>query len=72
MNSTSQPAYPPLTNGVAKLLGNDGNAFGVLGRVRQAILNSNHPELADAFMREATSRDYAYLLATCARYVTVE
>lgn len=71
MNSTDEcPA--PLTDAVAQLTGEDGNAFGVLGLVRRAILNSNHPELEDEFMREATSRDYDHLLATCHRYVTVE
>ncbi len=71
MNSTDERTSL-LTNAVAKLTGEDGNAFGVLGRVRRAILNSNHPELVDEFMRQATSRDYAHLLATCRRYVTVE
>lgn len=71
MNTTDK-CLVPLTDAVAQLTGEDGNAFGVLGRVRRAILSSNHPELADEFMREATSRDYDHLLATCRRYVTVE
>ena len=62
----------PLTNAVVKLIGENGNAFAILGRVRRGILCSDHPELADKFVMEATSGDYDHLLATCMRYVTVE
>ena len=62
----------PLTNAVVKLIGENGNAFAILGRVRRGILHSDHPELADEFIMEATSGDYDHLLATCLRYVTVE
>ena len=61
----------PLTDAVVKLTGQDGNAFNLLGLVRKAILTSNQPELADAFMSEATSGDYDHLLRTCMRYVEV-
>ncbi len=62
----------PLTDAVVQLTDEDGNAFGILGRVRRAITHSNHPELADAFLTEATSGDYDHLLRTCMRYVTVD
>ena len=62
----------PLTNSVVKLIGENGNAFAILGRVRRGILHSDRPELADEFITEATSGDYDHLLATCMRYVTVE
>ena len=62
----------PLTDAVVELTGHDGNAFAILGRVRRAILRSNHPELAEQFMQGATSGDYDLLLATCFIYVTVE
>ena len=62
----------PLTNAVVKLTDHDGNAFLILGRVRRAIIFSDHPELADQFFIDATSGDYDHLLATCLRYVTVE
>jgi hypothetical protein len=61
----------PLTDAVVKLTGQDGNAFNLLGLVRKAILTSNQPELADAFMSEATSGDYDHLLQACMRYVEV-
>lgn len=62
----------PYTDAVVKLVGEDGNAFAILARVSRAIRRSNHPELADAFMREATSGDYDHLLQTCLRYVAAE
>lgn len=62
----------PLTNAVVVLTGTDGNAFAILGKVRRAILKSNHPELIDQFMADATGGDYDHLLVTCFRYVTVE
>lgn len=62
----------PLTDAVVVLTGTDGNAFAILGKVRRAILRSNHPELADDFLAEATAGDYDALLCTCFKYVTVE
>ena len=70
--TSKTPNPSPLTNAVANLSSGDGNAFGILGRVRRAILTSNRPDLADEFIREATSQSYDHLLATCSRYVTVE
>jgi hypothetical protein len=61
----------PFTDAVVQLTGADGNAFAILGRVKRAIRQSNHPELADAFMQEAMTGDYDHLLCTCMRYVTV-
>jgi hypothetical protein len=61
----------PLTNAVVQLTDRDGNAYAILGRIRRAILESDHPELVQAFMEEATSGDYDHLLATCFKYVTV-
>ena len=67
-----QPSDKPLTDATVPLLGESGNAFAILGRVRQAILRSNRPDLAEPFMRDATAGDYDQLLATCLRYVSVE
>ena len=61
----------PLTDAIVQLTGESGNAFAILGRVHRAILRSNHPELADTFMYEATDGDYDHLLRTCMRYVEV-
>ncbi len=61
----------PLTNAVVQLTGEDGNAFAILGLVRNAIRQSNHPELAEPFLHDATSGDYDHLLQACMRFVTV-
>jgi hypothetical protein len=70
MNTSNDQTF--LTNAVVQLTGEDGNAFAILGRVRRAIIKSNHPELAEVFMQEATAGDYNHLLSTCMRYVSVE
>ncbi len=70
--TTTNDCPPPLTDALVQLTGEDGNAFAILGRVRRAILRSNHPELAEQFVVEATSGDYGNLLVTCMRYVTVD
>lgn len=62
----------PLTDAVVVLTGTDGNAFAILAAMRRAILRSNHPELANDFIAEATAGDYDALLCTCFKYVTVE
>lgn len=62
---------PPFTDAVVQLTGEDGNAFAILGRVKRAIMRSNHPELAEAFIKEAQAGDYDHLLCTCMLYVTV-
>lgn len=61
----------PKTNAVVKLVGEDGNAFAILGRVRAAIRKSDKPELASEFMTKAMSSDYDNLLVTCMEYVDV-
>ena len=63
--TTTNRTETPLTDAVVELTGNDGNAFAILGRVRRAILRSNHPELAEQFIQEATAGDYDHLLVTC-------
>lgn len=62
----------PYTDAVVQLIGKNGNAFSILGLVRHGIRFSNHPELEEEFMREATSSNYDNLLQTCMRYVSVE
>jgi hypothetical protein len=71
MNTTNESSTP-LTDAFVQLTGEDGNAFAILGRVRRAILHSNHPELAEQFLQEATPSDYDNVLMTCMRYVTVD
>jgi hypothetical protein len=62
--------YP---NILVQLVGEDGNAFSILGRVTQAMRRADVPKAErDAFVEEATSGDYDNLLATCMRWVDVQ
>ena len=54
-----------------KLVGTDGNAFAVLGKVKAALVKAGMKEEAEAFMKEAMSGDYNHLLATAMEYVDV-
>jgi len=55
-----------------KLIGEDGNAFNILGKVNRALVKAGMHEEAKAFMEEATAGDYNHLLATVQKYVDVE
>jgi len=63
------PKYP---NVKVKLVGNDGNAFVVLGQVRRALKNAGiSEEEIKKFTDQATSGDYDNLLNTCIEWVEV-
>lgn len=56
-----------------QLTGEDGNAFMVLGLVKNALKKAGvSQEERDAFFKEATAGDYDNLLQTVVRWVTVE
>lgn len=61
-----EPRYPDVT---VELLGHDGNAFAILGRVAKALRRAGHADGADEFMAEATDGDYDHLLVTVFQYV---
>lgn len=63
------PKYPEV---FVNLIGTDGNAFAILGRVQGALRRHGlkQPEL-DEFQREATAGDYDHLIATVMRWVEV-
>jgi hypothetical protein len=59
-------------NVTVKLIGTDGNAFAILGRVQAAMRKAGVPDdEIKAFQTEATSGDYNNLLRTCMRWVEV-
>ncbi len=61
--------YP---NVKVKLVGSDGNAFAIIGKVKDAMKKAGvSPEETKAFMSEAMSGDYDNLLVTCMKWVTV-
>ena len=56
-----------------KLVGTDGNAWALIGRVSQALRRGGQSkEFIDAFVKEATGGDYYHLLATVMEVVEVE
>lgn len=59
------------TNIKVKLIGEDGNAFNILGKVSQALKKNGYKEMAQEFMAEATKGDYNHLLRTCMKVVKV-
>jgi hypothetical protein len=54
-----------------KLVGTDGNAFAILGKVNKALKAAGLKNEASAFMTEAMSGDYDHLLQTAMKYVDV-
>ena len=60
------------TNVIVKLLGEDGNAFAILGKVRKALDKAGYKEEAKSYMKEAIMGDYDHLLRVTAEYVEVE
>lgn len=54
------------------LVGKDGNAYAILGRVTKALRAAGvDPEQVSEFQREATTSDYDHLLRTCMLWVEV-
>jgi hypothetical protein len=65
-----EPRYPHIT---VRLVGEDGNAFAILGRCQQAMRQAGVSKAEiDAFLTEAKSGDYDHLLQTCMRWFEVE
>jgi len=63
------PRYPEIT---VELVGQDGNAFNLLGLMQRALKQHDIPkDQIDAFMQEAMSGDYNNLLQTCMQWVDV-
>ncbi len=63
----------PLAKPTVKLIGRDGNAFAVMGRVKQALRRAGADgEYIDKYLSDATSGDYNHLLAVSMEYVDVE
>jgi hypothetical protein len=57
---------------VVRLVGKDGNAFTILGKVRNALKKVGMEKEAQEFMTEAMSGDYDRLLQTAMKYAEVE
>jgi len=63
----------PVTDVTVRLIGTDGNAFALLGKVRQALRRAGYDaEFIERFTKEAMTGSYDDLLACIMRYVNVE
>ena len=55
-----------------ELVGSDGNAFAIMGKVQKALRQHGVPkEEINEYLTESQSGDYDNLLATATRWVTV-
>jgi len=63
---------PKFENIEVKLVGMDGNAFSILGRVLDAMKKAGLSQSEiDEFINEATGDNYDNLLMTCMKWVNV-
>lgn len=71
-NENNPKAEAPKSKSKLKLVGQDGNAFSILGRAyKQWIDAGNTKESWDEISKEATSGDYDNLLRTMMKYFDV-
>ncbi len=69
-NATKNPKYP---NIAIALVGEDGNAFAILGRVKRQMRRAGLPASEwGLFHAEATSGDYDNLLLTVMRWFATD
>ena len=62
-----QPKYSEIN---VKLVGTDGNAFAIIGKVMKAMRRAKvSSEEIEQFVKEATSGDYDNVLVTCLKWV---
>lgn len=67
---TGIPKYPDVR---VQLVGMDGNAFNIIGRVATALVDHGVSRgETHEFIREATASDYDHVLQTAMRWVSVE
>ena len=65
-----EPKYPEIN---VKLVGEDGNAITIIGRISKALRRGGVDKTeTDEFQKEAMSGDYDNVLQTCMRWVSVE
>jgi hypothetical protein len=64
--------FMPKTEVVVKLIGEDGNAFNILGKTIKALKAAGHEELAKQYEQEATAGNYDTLLYVTSLYVEIE
>ena len=69
----TNPVGKPITKVKVKLVGEDGNAFYILGKVQDALRQAGYDkEFIGKYLEQATSGDYDNLLQVTMTYVEVE
>ncbi len=63
-----EPKFPEV---FVQLTGVDGNAFSILARVRQALIDAGYKNEAEQYMIEAMEGDYDHLLRVTMETVSV-
>jgi len=65
---------PKSNTGVkVKLIGEDGNAYSILGKVSRALRRAGYDkDFVNEYRKQATSGDYDHLLMVTMSYVEVE
>ena len=59
----------PITEAKMKLVGEDGNAFAIMGRAQRAMKQAGvSKEVRDRYFKEAKSGDYNNLLTVTMKY----
>lgn len=67
--AANEPKYPEIE---VPLVGQDGNAFMIMGRVSQALRDGGvDKDEIELYRKEATSGDYNNVLTTTMRWVSV-
>lgn len=62
----------PITNITLRLVGEDGNAWSIMGRASRALRQNGRGDLVNEFTAECMSGNYDHLLQTCERYFVCE
>lgn len=53
------------------LVGQDGNAYSVMGYTARALKQTGHRDLVTKMEKEAMSDDYDNLIRVCVRYIDI-
>ena len=57
---------------IVKLVGEDGNAFAIMGKVKKALIAAGQSNKVNAYLKAAMSGDYNNLLSVTMQYVDIE
>jgi hypothetical protein len=70
--TTETVAVPPAKLAKVKLIGNDGNAFAIMGACKRAARDAKYTkEQIDQYLKESMSGDYDHLLGTAMKWFDV-